>query len=188
MTNFLALSLIVSMGAPGSIHRQAIQYFENGQYSNAASLCREALSRQEPGSLETALLLRDLSRAYRGEGLLNKALAARRQEVEILKIRLGEDDANIALALDGIGEIYFEQRRFTAARKSFEDALRIGEKSLEANSPHLAIIFNDLGAVYYRDGRAAEAAKLLRRALAIREDGVARANLAQVERAVASRR
>lgn len=188
MFNFLALSLIVSMGAPESIHRQAIQYFENGQYEQAATLCTDALSHQDPTSLEAALTLRDLSRAYRGEGLLAKAVAARRQELEIVKARLGEEDANVALALDGIGEIYFEQGRVTAARKSFEDALRIGQKALDPESPHLATMFNDLGAAYCRDGWTAEAAKLFRRALAIRDSEVTRANLEQAEHAVASRR
>src|ERR1700751_5282331 len=123
MTNLLALSLILSTVAPEAIHQRAIQYFENGQYPAAAILCREALKQQNPSSLGAALLLRDLSRAYRGEGLLEKAAAARRQELEIVKMRLGEKDANVALALDGIGEIYFEQGRFTAARKSFEEAV-----------------------------------------------------------------
>lgn len=160
----VALSLIFSIASPVAVHRQAMELFDRGEFGQAAVLCRDALKRQDPSSLEAGLLLRDLSRAYRSEGYLEKALAARRQEIAIVRSRLGEENANVALALDGIGEIYFEMNRFTAARQSFQEALRIGEKSLDSSSPHLAVILRDLAAVYSREGRAAKAAEFLRRA------------------------
>ena len=180
-----ALSLIFAAAGPVAIHGYAVDEMNRSHFAQAAVLCRRALARQDPASLEAALLLRDLSRAERGEGYLEKALDARRRELAILKTRLGEQDANIALALDGVGEIYFEQHRFTAARHSFESALRIAEKTLAPESPHLAAILNDLGAAYYQDHRYSQAARLIRRSLAIRETKSARANLAQTEKAIA---
>jgi len=185
MTNLLAVSLLVSFSAA---HQQAAQYLQNGRYMEAATLCRDAITHYDPTSLEAAMLLRDLGMAYRGEGSLKKAEAARRQELEILKTRLGEENANVAAATDGLGEIYYEQGRFTMARKAFQEALRIGEKSLDARSPQLATILNDLGAVYQHDGRFADASRMLRRSLAIRESEITRANLERVDQALASRR
>lgn len=182
-----ALPLIFSLAGPVAIHGYAVDEMNQGRFAQAAILCRQALARQDPGSLEAALLLRDLSRAERGDGYLNQALDARRRELAILKTRLGEQDENTALALDGIGEIYFEQHRFTAARQSFEASLRIAQETLDPASPHLAVILNDLGAACYQDHRYSQAAKLIRHSLAIRETKSARANLAQTERAIASR-
>lgn len=176
MMNLIALSLIVS------IQQQALQYLDHAQYREAATLCRETLARVEPDSLDAALMLDDLTRAYRGEGYLLRAQATQQQVLKILRARLGEEDANVAVALDGLGEIYFGQRRFTEARNLFRQALRIGENTLDPGSIHLATILNDLGAAYYFEGRNAEAEKLLQRSLAIRDSLAARANLKDVRR------
>ena len=145
---FLALIFLTNAIA---IHNRAIEYSSQRDYSHVVFLCKAALRYQDPSSLQAALLLRDLSHAWRAEGYLEKALAARQQELAILQLRLGEHDANIALALDGIGEIYFEQHRFTLARKAFKAALRVGEDSLDPHSPHLTVIRNDLAAAYRSD-------------------------------------
>lgn len=174
MMNLIAFSLIVS------IQQKAVQYLDHAQYREAATLCRETLARVEPDSLEAALMLDDLTRAYRGEGYLLRAQATQQQVLKILRSRLGEEDANVAVALDGLGEIYFEQRRFTEARNAFRQALHIAEKTLDPSSIHLATILNDLGAAYYFEGRTSEAEKLLQRSLAIRDSLAARANLKEL--------
>jgi len=153
---FVALVLLAN---PIAVHDRAIEFSAQRDFAHAALICRAALRFQDPSSLGAALLLRDLSHAWRGEGYLEKALAARQQELAILQLRLGEHDANIALALDGIGEIYFEQHRFTAARKSFEAALRVAEESLDPDSPHLSVIRNDLIAASCGAGLSGPGAK-----------------------------
>lgn len=198
MTSLLALALIVSTASPEATHRQTIELLNQGQYPQAAVLSQTALHQYETrygaSSLEAALMLRDLAKAWRGAGYLVKAEAAERREIEILRERVGEDDANLALAIDMLGEILFDQGHFTEAGRAFKQALHIAEKMLDPWNPHLATILNDLGAVYYRDGRPAEAARLLHRALAIREASdqphvaITRANLAAIERTVASRK
>jgi len=192
------LALILSTSSPEATHRQVIQFLSRGQYQQAAELSQAALHGYETrfggSSLEAALMLRDFAKACRGAGDLKKAEAAELREIEILRNRLGEEDANVALALDILGEILFDQGRFTESGYAFKQALRIAEKKLDPWNPYLATIFNDLGAVYYRGGRPAEAAKMLRRALAIREASdpahaaITRANLDEIERAVASRK
>ena len=90
-------------------------------------------------------------------------------EIEILRARLGEDDANLALALDTLGEIQAERSHLSEAARTLKQSLSIGEKTLDPCNPHLATILNDLAAVYFRDARPIEAARFLHRALAIRE-------------------
>jgi tetratricopeptide (TPR) repeat protein len=183
MTNLLAVSMILSLGA----HHQATLYFDHNQYAEAATLCRQTLQNVQPGTLEAALMLRDLARAYRGEGQFNRAVAAQRQQIEILRTRLGEEDGNVAIELDRLGEMYFEQKRFTEAGKMFGQALRIAETALDPHNPHFATILNDLGAAYHRNGRDGDAVKLFRRSLEIRDSAVTRENLAALERVRASR-
>jgi len=184
MTNLLAVSILLSLGA----HSQATLYFDHNQFAEAAILCRQTLPNVEPGSLEAALLLRDLARAYRGEGQFHRAVAAQRQQIDILRTLLGEEDGNIAIELDRLGEMYFEQGRFTEAGKMFGQALRIAETALDPHSPHFATILNDLGAAQHRNGRDSEAVKLFRRSLEIRESAITRQNLAVIETVRASRR
>ncbi len=162
MTSLLSLALIVSsLGSPERTHWIAVERFEQGRYAEAAKLCRDALPRIErtygADSLETGLILRDLARAYRGEGYLVKAEAIQLRLLTLVRNRLGEEDANIALVLDGLGEIQFEQGRITEARRAFAQALRIGEKTLDAGSPHLATIVNDLAAADQSDRRYGKA-------------------------------
>src|SRR5580698_385276 len=103
VTFSLFLSSIGSAASVEAIHQQVTETIETGHYMEAVSLCREMLKQYDPSSMQTALLLRDLSRAYRGAGRLKQAEASRMQELEIVKARLGEDDANVALAFDGLG-------------------------------------------------------------------------------------
>src|SRR5580692_11188161 len=133
MTNLIAVSILLSLSA----HHQAVLDFDRQQYAEAAVLCRQTLESVEPGTLEAALMQRDLARAYRGEGQYNRAVAAQRQQLEILRTRLGEEDGNVAVELDRLGEMYFEQGRFTEAGRMFKEALRIAEKALDPDNPHL---------------------------------------------------
>jgi tetratricopeptide (TPR) repeat protein len=148
MTTLLSLVLIAS--SPLFTHSVAVERLQAGRYTDAARLCRDALPRIESSygadSLETGLILRDLARADRLSGYLRRAEALQRRLVSLVRARLGEEDANVALALDGLGEILFEQRRFTEARRTFQAALRIGAKGLDPRSPHVQRIALDLEA------------------------------------------
>jgi tetratricopeptide (TPR) repeat protein len=187
MTSFLTLALIAALGSPESAHRQTTELLSQGQFHQATQLARAAVLQYElqfgTSSLETALLLRDLAKSYRGEGALAKAESTERREIEILRSRLGEDDANMALAEDALAEILIDQGRFTEAART----LRIAERKLDAENPRLATILNDLGVVCHHDGRYKEAARLFHRALEIRENPVTRANLATIEHPIATR-
>jgi tetratricopeptide (TPR) repeat protein len=187
MTSFLALALIGSVASPAAVHRHAKQLLDQGQFHQAALLTQAAVREYEirfgASSLETALMLRDLAKASRAEGALRKAESVEGREIEILRTRLGEDDANMALALDALAEILIDQGRFTEAGRT----LRIAAGKLDAQNPHLATILNDLGVVCHHDGRSKEAERLFHRSLEIRETAAARANLDVVEQSVAAR-
>jgi tetratricopeptide (TPR) repeat protein len=187
MSSFFTLALIAFLSSPESAHRQATKLLTQGQFHQAAQLARAAVLQYElrfgASSLETALLLRDLAKAYRGERALMKAESIERREIEILRTRLGEDDANMALAQDALAEILMDQGRFTEAGHM----LRIAATKLDSQNPHPATILNDLGVVCHHDGRYKEAARLFRRALDIRENSVTRANLDVIEQTIAAR-
>ena len=187
MTSFFIIALIASLNSPESAHRQTTELLSQGQFHQAARLARAAIRQYEPrygaSSLETALLLRDLAKAYRGEGALVKAEFVERREIEILRSQLGEDDANMALAQDALAEILMDQGRFTEASRT----LRLAQGKLDPQNPHLATILNDLGVVCHHDGRYKEAARLFHRALEIRESPVTRANLDMIEQTIAAR-
>jgi tetratricopeptide (TPR) repeat protein len=193
---WLALALILSFESPVQVHREAWSALNDHRYADADQFCRNALAEFEvtygPDSLEVALVEMDLTVAYRGEGYLVKAEKAADRSVRILQQRLGADDANVALALGQLGEIYFDLHRYTDARHQLRRALEIGERTLERDHPQLAAILNDLAAVYHIEHHYAEAEPLYRRALAIRERtlgpnhpyaAVIRRNLAELERA-----
>jgi tetratricopeptide (TPR) repeat protein len=144
------LSLVVIVSSPLFTHEIAVDRLETGRYADAARLCRDALPRFEsaygPDSLEAGLILRDLARAFRLSGYSRRAEVLQRRLLALVRARLGEEDANVALALDGLGEILFEQGRFTEARRTFEQALRIGQQQLDPRSPHLQRITLDVQA------------------------------------------
>jgi tetratricopeptide (TPR) repeat protein len=192
MISYISLVLIATIASPQATHHQATRLLHDGEFHRAVLLTQTALQNYEcrfgASSLETALMLRDLARAYRESGLLKKAESAERREIDILRDRFGEEDANVALALDALGEILIDQRRFVEAGRAFNQALRIARDKLEPQSPYLATILNDLGAIVYQEGRPREAARLFHQSLAIREAAVTRANLDAVERKLASRK
>jgi hypothetical protein len=69
---WLSLALIFSLGTPAAVDRKASSYLQQERFQDADKLCRTALALFEtaygPDSLETALILNDLTLAYRGEG------------------------------------------------------------------------------------------------------------------------
>jgi tetratricopeptide (TPR) repeat protein len=160
MTALFSLAMIVS--SPLFTHQVAVDRLDTGHYGDAARLCRDTLPRVEAAygadSLEAGLILRDLARAYRLSGYLRRAEVLQRRLLALVRARLGEEDANVALALDGLGEILFEQGRLTEARRAFEQALRIGEKRLDPASPHLQRIALDLRACVLTEARFSRAA------------------------------
>jgi tetratricopeptide (TPR) repeat protein len=177
MTNLFAVSVLLSVG----VHHQATLYIDQQRYAEAAVLCRTTLQSVEAGTLEAGLLLRDLARAYRGEGQYNRAIAAQRQQIEIVRTQLGEEDANIAVEVDRLGEMIFEQGRYSEAARIFAQALLVAENSLDPRDPHLALILNDMAAAEHRNGHDREARKLFHRSLEINDSAVTRLNLQQLE-------
>jgi tetratricopeptide (TPR) repeat protein len=184
---FLEITLIAALSSPQAIHAQAVDLLARGQFHDATLLTEGTLRQYNPTSLESALLLRDLAKSYRGSGYLKKAESTERREIDIIKTHLGEDDANMALALDILAEILMDQGRFTDAARTLKQALRIADTKLVPDNPHLATILNDLGVVNYHTGHTKAAAILFHRALAIREMPAARANLEAIEIHVNSR-
>ncbi|HVP46040.1 MAG TPA: tetratricopeptide repeat protein [Bryobacteraceae bacterium] len=117
--NWLALALMVSLGTPAAVHREALTYLNAGRYGDAENLSRQAVAGfgavYGTDNLEVALVLKDLAEAYRREGDLAQAEKASRRSLEIIEKKLGTEDANAALGRDQLGEIYFEAHRYQDA-------------------------------------------------------------------------
>jgi tetratricopeptide (TPR) repeat protein len=193
---WLSLALMFSLGTPAAVDREGVVLFTTGTFPGR----RKALPHRTPAfettygpdSLEAALVLKSLTLASRGEGYLRKADKTAQRTVTILQQILGAEDANVALALDQLGEIQFDQHRYTAARRHLRLALTTADRTLGPHHPHVATILNDLAAVYHFERHYAEAENFYARALAIREKtlppdhpciAVIRQNLAELDRA-----
>jgi non-specific serine/threonine protein kinase/serine/threonine-protein kinase len=147
----------------------ATLYREKGDADQALPLLQRAVRIQEGAGeplplarclLELASAERSLGRTARAEDLLRQVIALREEA-------LGSEDVEIAAALDLLGNVYQDERRFDEAERTHLRALEIKTTSLGPAHPHVVQSLDNLADVYTEQGRSAEAEALRRRAAAI---------------------
>src|SRR5262249_60091192 len=80
---------------------------------------------------------------------------------------LGSQHPHLAVALNGLAELYIHERRYAEAEAVLKRALAIDESALGPEHPHVVIVLKNLVALDYIQGRNAEALDPIRRAAAI---------------------
>ena len=91
---------------------------------------------------------------------------------EALLLRMaarGEQHESVAVAMNRLANVYYQQQNQEAAGTLFERALAIREIVLPPDAPDLRLSVNNLANVYRNQGRFAEAEPLYRRSLRMRE-------------------
>jgi tetratricopeptide (TPR) repeat protein len=111
-----------------------------------------------------------LALTHRAQGRATEAEALLVRVVAILEKRLGKDHHNLAAALNNLGGLYAETRRFAKAAPPLQRAIEIGEKTFGPNDPELATALYNMAWVYEAQGQPALAEPLIRRSIAIREN------------------
>src|SRR6266567_3242893 len=96
------------------------------------------------------------------EPLYQRALRIREQQV-------GEMHPQVAIALNGLAQLYYEQGKYAEAELLYQQALRIREQQLGLEHLRVAYSLNNLAFVYAKQGKYVEAELLYQRALRIRE-------------------
>ena len=81
----------------------------------------------------------------------------------------GQDNFEVALAYNNLGEALFQQQRYDEAHEAFSDGLRRNERARGLDHPENAAMLMGLGKALMKRQRYADAVAPLRRAVAIRE-------------------
>jgi tetratricopeptide (TPR) repeat protein len=89
---------------------------------------------------------------------------------------LGEQHESVAVALNRLANVYYQQKNDRAAGELFERALAIREAVLSPDASDLRLSVNNLANAYRNQGRFAEAEPLYRRSLKMREQETGQAD------------
>jgi CHAT domain-containing protein/Tfp pilus assembly protein PilF len=153
--------------------KQMIQRYEEGQYSEAASIGEQLLARlKEDIGLENSLGAEVLN--FQGEihthmGKYSEAVTLLRRAVAIREKVLGPEHPDTAISLNNLGWAYQQTGYLEKALPLHLRAVAIFEKAKGSGHPHLAYLLRDLGSIYGRMGDNERALSFNQRALAIQE-------------------
>ncbi|MBL8766782.1 MAG: serine/threonine protein kinase, partial [Planctomycetes bacterium] len=115
-----------------------------------------------------ANILHALGRVCAQLGCTDDAEALVREAYDIRVRLFGENSLEVALSLDGLGQIAFDRARFQEARELFEKALAL-QRSLPVDvHTDVALVLNNLAATMNRLGHSKEARAMHEEALALR--------------------
>lgn len=134
---------------------------EQRRYADAAVAFQQAIAASDGATEpEAAMLWRNLSVAYSGEGMYRKAEDAASRSVRMLEVRFGPADPSLVPSLNALGESLAAEGRWMEARRVFERAVK-----LNLGGPHGATALHNLAAVSQMDGRLDKAVLLYQAAL-----------------------
>jgi len=94
------------------------------------------------------------------EVLMREAL----QEAEKL-----QDELLVAVSLDNLGEVYFEQSKLKEAEPLYQRALAIRERKLDPGHSDIVASLNNLSALYFYQGKHAQAEPICKQLIEIYE-------------------
>lgn len=153
------------------LNEQAIELYQQGQYSEAESLFLQSLEihREQLGEShpEVASNFNNLAELYRVQGRYSEAEPLLRQALEIYQEQLGETDPNVAASLHNLASLYRAQGLYSEAEPLYLQALEIVREQLGEAHPNVASSLNDLALLYGDQGRYSEAEPLYLQALEI---------------------
>jgi CHAT domain-containing protein/tetratricopeptide (TPR) repeat protein len=102
-------------------------------------------------------------------GRYAEALPIAQRVLALREAASGPDHPSVAVALNGLAELYRLQGRMTEAERLHERSLAIRERALGVGHADVSQSLNGLALVYQAQGRLSDAEPLFKRSLAIRE-------------------
>ncbi len=110
-----------------------------------------------------------ISRFYEGQGFYKEAEPWRKQCLNIVQERLGEDNPYVALSLNNLAGLYYAQGRYSEAEPLYLQALELRKKLLGEDHPYVATSLNNLAELYRVQGKYSEAEPLYLQALQLKK-------------------
>jgi tetratricopeptide (TPR) repeat protein len=102
-------------------------------------------------------------------GKFSEAIPLAQHALAIQEKALGPDHPDVAMSVNRLALLYYNQGRYADAEPLYKRSLAIREKVLGPDHPDVATSLNNLAELYRRQGRYADAEALDKRSLAIRE-------------------
>jgi tetratricopeptide (TPR) repeat protein/predicted Ser/Thr protein kinase len=115
-----------------------------------------------------ARLLETMAEVYRSLGLHGRAVDLRRQRLEVLRRTLGNDHADVGIAMDFLADALRYHGQYAEADGLFRDSLVILRRRLGPDHLEIARALNNYGLMLYDRGEPAAAIPLYRESLAMR--------------------
>src|SRR5581483_702696 len=100
-----------------------------------------------------------------GEPLAKRALSIREE-------LLGADHPDVAISLNYLGLLYYEQGKYMQAEPLFQRALRIQEQAFGPHHPNVTTSLKNLAFLYHAQSKYDQAESLCQRAVQIREQAL----------------
>jgi tetratricopeptide (TPR) repeat protein len=176
----LRLQLTEAIRADRSSEIEPVLYFSRSNYANMADTHRRVENLLQRFYQAQAAHLPDdeLLANYLLPALESLAEVGAQQELRDLTLQfeglLGQlkvnDSPDVAICLNRLAKLYYEQGRYSDAEPLLVRSLAIIEQQLGANHPHTATSLSNLAMLYISIGRYSDAEPLHLRALAIREE------------------
>jgi tetratricopeptide (TPR) repeat protein len=154
------------------MNRLAVVLLQEGKYSEAEILFKNAISAYEKGGPESedlAIDLTNLGLVYANEGRYSEAIPLYNRALLMFEKVLGPNHHDVAVQLDRLGQLYHHDGEDSHAEEVYKHAIAIDEKVFGADSIHVATKLNSLGALYDDQHNYSEAERLYKRALRIYE-------------------
>ena len=106
---------------------------------------------------------------YQGQAQYNLAERYKKNCLEAVQSRLGENHPDVATSLNNLAALYKSQGRYEEAEPLLLQALELRKRLLGENHPYVADSLNGLGFLYYSQGKYEEAEPLYLQALELRK-------------------
>jgi serine/threonine protein kinase len=114
---------------------------------------------------DTLSSMNNLALAYRGAGLLDKAIPLAEETLALRKASLGPDDPDTLASINCLALVYRDAGRSAEALALFEVAFRLHKAKLGADDVETLRCLNNLAAAYRDAGRIADAFPLFEESL-----------------------
>ncbi|NOT48924.1 MAG: tetratricopeptide repeat protein [Acidobacteria bacterium] len=166
----------ISVGA--TLFEGGMKAFTEGRYGEAERLFRLVIvevekEAKEGNPLAPGLMsdtLNALAGALHGQGKFAEAEKILQEQIQLLekaRIKSDSDYSQTSAALNNLGLLYNEQKKYKEAEETHRRAIRLREKHDPPPRRNLAVSFVNLGKVFYDQGKSLEAEPFFREARAI---------------------
>ena len=175
---FACQSTFGQLTVGATLFEGGMKAYNEGRYSEAERLFRLVIVELDKAAKEEnpmlAGLMSDtlnaLAGALHGLGKLSEAEQVLLKQIQLLekeRIESDSDFSQTSAALNNLGLLYAEQKKFKEAEETHRKAIRLREKYDPPPRRNLAISIVNLGKVYYDDGKYLEAEPFFRQAQSI---------------------